>query len=36
MFFPMPARCYFNKDNCRCELEMCHDGDHDVECTESG
>jgi hypothetical protein len=32
MFFPIPTRCYFRKDDCRCELEMGHDGDHDVEC----
>lgn len=25
----------FIKDDCRCESEIRHSGDHDVECTES-
>ncbi len=35
MFFPIPARCYFRKGECRCVLDMRHDGDHDTECQES-
>ena len=31
MPFPMPTRYYFRKDDWRCQLEISHGIDHDVE-----
>ena len=35
MFYPIPAQGYYRKNDCRCELGMCHEGDHEIEYVKS-
>lgn len=32
MFYPIHARCHYRKNDCKCELGMCHEGDREIKC----